>query len=51
VTKGKAKSKKSGESGPSKEELRKTICEILNKVDFNTVSYTVIIKLVNERSE
>jgi len=48
VIKSKAKSK---ESVPSKEELRKTICEILNKVDFNTVSYAVAIELVNERSE
>lgn len=28
------------ESAPSKEELRKTICDILKEVDFNTVSYS-----------
>lgn len=39
---GKPKSSGAGQSNPSKEELRKTICEILKKVDFNTVSSTTL---------
>jgi len=34
----KTKSEGAGQSNPSKEELRKATCEILKKVDFNTVS-------------
>lgn len=35
---------KKKESGPSEEELRKTICEILKAVDFNTVGYILMIE-------
>lgn len=38
VAKGKDKSRKK-ESGPSEDELRNEICEILKEVDFNTVGY------------
>jgi hypothetical protein len=41
VTKGKGESAEVGL--PSKDELRKTITEILKKVDFNTVSYVCFI--------
>lgn len=41
MDRGKGKSKESGESGPSTEDLKKTICNILSKVDFNTVSYAI----------
>lgn len=30
-----------GQSIPSKEDLRRTICEILKKVDFNMVSFSI----------
>eukprot|EP00268_Persea_americana_P029655 TRINITY_DN2867_c0_g2_i1.p1 TRINITY_DN2867_c0_g2~~TRINITY_DN2867_c0_g2_i1.p1 ORF type:complete len:712 (+),score=291.46 TRINITY_DN2867_c0_g2_i1:224-2359(+) len=43
VAKEKDKPKKK-ESGPSEEELRKTICEILKAVDFNTATFTDILK-------
>lgn len=38
MAKGRDKPRKK-ESGPSEEELRNEICEILKEVDFNTVSY------------
>ncbi|KAJ8484876.1 hypothetical protein OPV22_017361 [Ensete ventricosum] len=41
VSKGKAKSEA---EHPSKEELRKKICEILKEVDFNTATFTDILK-------
>ncbi|THU51875.1 hypothetical protein C4D60_Mb06t35670 [Musa balbisiana] len=41
VAKGKAKSEA---EHPSKEELRKKICEILKEVDFNTATFTDILK-------
>ena len=34
----KTKSEGAGQTNPSKEELRKAICETLKKVDFNAVS-------------
>ncbi|XP_077217449.1 DEK domain-containing chromatin-associated protein 3-like [Tasmannia lanceolata] len=43
-TKGKERSKLKVESGPSAKELRKTICEILKEVDFNTATFTDILK-------
>lgn len=45
VAKGKAKSEA---EHPSKEELRKKICEILKEVDFNTVSHYFTICLTYE---
>ncbi|KAG0477188.1 hypothetical protein HPP92_014029 [Vanilla planifolia] len=33
-------------SGPSKTDLRKTICEILKEVDFNTATFTDILKML-----
>uniref|UniRef100_A0A1D1XML3 Protein DEK n=2 Tax=Anthurium amnicola TaxID=1678845 RepID=A0A1D1XML3_9ARAE len=41
---GKAKSDQTSESGPTEEELKKTICEILKEVDFNTATFTDILK-------
>ncbi|XP_038983509.1 DNA ligase 1-like [Phoenix dactylifera] len=43
VAKGRAKSV-AKESSPSKEELRKTICDILKEADFNTATFTDILK-------
>lgn len=38
------KEKHKKESGPSEDELRKTICDILNEADFNTATFTDILK-------
>uniref|UniRef100_A0A1D1Y7F9 Protein DEK n=1 Tax=Anthurium amnicola TaxID=1678845 RepID=A0A1D1Y7F9_9ARAE len=40
----KAKSNQAKESGPTEDELRNTICEILKEVDFNTATFTDILK-------
>ncbi|XP_072955606.1 DEK domain-containing chromatin-associated protein 1-like [Typha angustifolia] len=44
VAKGKGKSEEAAQSGPSKEELRKSISDILKGVDFNTATFTDILK-------
>ncbi|XP_074584352.1 uncharacterized protein LOC141840310 [Curcuma longa] len=43
---GKDNKAKSKAQQPSKEELRKKICEILKEVDFNTATFTDILKLL-----
>ncbi|KAJ4976019.1 hypothetical protein NE237_001125 [Protea cynaroides] len=48
VVKGKDKSREE-EPGPSEDELRGTICEILKEVDFNTATFTDILKLLARR--
>ncbi|XP_042477772.1 uncharacterized protein LOC122059152 [Macadamia integrifolia] len=48
VVKGKDKSRE-GEPGPSEDELRTAICEILKEVDFNTATFTDILKLLARR--
>ncbi|KAJ4980899.1 hypothetical protein NE237_031736 [Protea cynaroides] len=45
VVKGKDKSREE-EPGPSEDELRNAICEILKEVDFNTATFTDILKLL-----
>ena len=47
VTKGKGESAEVGL--PSKDELRKTITEILKKVDFNTATFSDILKKLEDR--
>ncbi|XP_020091964.1 ABC transporter F family member 4-like [Ananas comosus] len=44
VTRGKGKSTDGEQPGPNKEELRKTINEILKGVDFNTATFSDILK-------
>ncbi|KAJ1441244.1 DEK, C-terminal [Sesbania bispinosa] len=44
VTKGKGKKKE--KSSPSDDQLRDAICEILKEVDFNTATFTDILKLL-----
>ncbi|XP_043691228.1 myb-like protein V isoform X5 [Telopea speciosissima] len=48
VVKGKDKSRE-GEPVPSEDELRSAICEILKEVDFNTATFTDILKLLARR--
>ncbi|KAL5209722.1 hypothetical protein ABZP36_005345 [Zizania latifolia] len=47
VTKGKGESTETGL--PNKDELRKTIIEILKKVDFNTATFSDILKKLDDR--
>ncbi|XP_042490302.1 myb-like protein X isoform X2 [Macadamia integrifolia] len=47
VVKGKDKSR-GEEPGPSEDELRTAICEILQEVDFNTATFTDILKLLTQ---
>eukprot|EP00268_Persea_americana_P017905 TRINITY_DN1874_c0_g1_i2.p1 TRINITY_DN1874_c0_g1~~TRINITY_DN1874_c0_g1_i2.p1 ORF type:complete len:767 (-),score=281.32 TRINITY_DN1874_c0_g1_i2:358-2658(-) len=48
VAKGRDKPRKK-ESGPSEEDLRNEICEILKEVDFNTATFTDILKQLARR--